>query len=119
MSNSQRAHRRRPATRVTLPRQGARKPGTLNLYLCPRCKGVMVTQHLALGVTPVLLPCLATADCVGTAGSQGYPPRLQGHREMATHYWYRPTGEELDGLDETSRAYVDRGGLLLVARAAE
>lgn len=87
------------------------KPLGLNIYVCRKCRGHIVTRHVDQGTTPFMLKCRATEGCEGTMESSFY--RVADQTMRATHEWYKPNAEEYRTLSSPAKHHVDMGGVLL------
>lgn len=83
----------------------------LNRYVCPDCKGYVVTREVGIGVTPMLMTCRATVGCLGMMQSSFYRGVQEG--EEPTYEWYQPEKTERDKLDRLMQDHVRAGGLLI------
>lgn len=82
----------------------------INVYTCEKCAGQVVTIDTEPGVTPFSLICRAKKDCGGRMHSAFY----QVSQELNPEYqWRKPTKTEFYQLDEATREYVTKGGLLI------
>ena len=102
------------------PVQHGMPRGSVNAWLCPKCRGLTVAIHVDTGGTPMFLACRAdgteTFACDGRGESQGYPPDPPPSVVDAIRWeWYRPDDEEWLGLPGQVQEHVNRGGLLLRA----
>lgn len=90
--------------------------GQENVYTCTKCGGFTTTIDRDEGVTPFMIRCRAKDGCDGWAQSSFYPkgPR-PAHIPPPSIEWYRPSQEEIAGLDPAMREHVGKGGLLMRA----
>ncbi len=84
----------------------------INVYICDKCTGKIVTDNSRGLVTPMYLRCRATPDCKGLMTSQWY---RVAQDQTPTHEWYQP---KLAGLSPEMADHVSRGGGVLRALAA-
>lgn len=89
--------------------------GRLNIYVCDKCRGHIVTRDVDTGVTPFMTSCKSTPDCQGMMKSSMY--RVFDQDMAASHVWYRPTTAQF--LSGGTLEHVMRGGLLLREATAE
>lgn len=61
-----------------------------NHYRCIVCRAVTVTKHVDAGETPLMLDCLATPGCAGTAISSFYTGP-QDPEQQPKVLWVRPS----------------------------
>lgn len=87
--------------------------GKINAYQCERCWGIIYTVDRDEGHTPFMIRCRATAGCRGLMQSCFYADNLQDRGIRASHEWYKPTGDQLDGLTVAEVDHVNQGGLVL------
>lgn len=87
------------------------REGKKNIYTCDTCFGHIVTVDRDDGVTPFMINCRATIECVGTMRSSMY--RVFDQSMRATFEWYKPSVLEIGALESGARGHVDKGGLLL------
>jgi hypothetical protein len=81
--------------------------GRLNRYTCQTCGGHTITIDRDEGVTPFMLLCRATKDCVGHMYSSFYRA-VEG---VPTYEWRKPTLAEYAAMSPAMRDHIDRGGL--------
>lgn len=96
------------------PPSRAKSYGTRNAYKCEACGGLIITQDIEEGVTPFLLPCVATSGCMGMMKSACYRGPLGGPDAipLRPHYvWRKPTPKEYAKLSKQMKHHVDQGGL--------
>ena len=90
----------------SLPPEGSRNKGKLNIYTCEKCNAHIVTKDVDDGVTPFMTPC---DDCDGMMLSSFY--RVWDQSMRPDYEWYRP--ENTDGLSKYVKDHVDKGGLIM------
>ena len=81
--------------------------GMKDVYQCLICKDVMVTLHRDVGFAPSGIAC-RDKKCLGRMRSLA---NEVSQIIEPTHEWYKP--DMLEGLDDETKAHVQRGGLLL------
>lgn len=95
------------------PRENPTDPalwgGRLNIYTCEKCRGHVLTRDVDKGVTPFMIPCMATDDCDAMMTSSFYRVWNQSTRE--DYQWRKPP--TLDGLSRYHAEHVQKDGLLL------
>ena len=69
--------------------------GRRNRYTCGICGGSIITENTIDLVTPFMVGCRATPDCIGTMNSALYPPEAAELRP--THLWVPYTEVEIAG----------------------
>lgn len=91
--------------------------GKVNIYVCDRCHGHIVTRDKDEGVTPFMLVCLATEGCPGRMKSSMYNVFDQTMRE--DFVWKRATSEQVIAMKRGERSHHEKGGLFLFKPAGQ
>lgn len=63
--------------------------GKLNIYVCEKCKGHIVTKDIDEGTTPFMVGCKATLNCDGKMLSSFY--RVYDQTMRHSYEWYAPS----------------------------
>lgn len=79
----------------------------LNRYVCPKCRGSIITVDRDEGVTPFMLGCRATAGCAGMMQSSFY----RGVTGEPTFEWRKPTPDEIVRASPAMQDHFRMGGL--------
>jgi hypothetical protein len=80
----------------------------VNIYICEKCHGQVVTKDIDAGVTPFMISCRATPGCIGAMASSFY--RCDQSLPFQFEF-YRP--ESLHGFDSWTVEHLKKGGLIL------
>lgn len=84
----------------------------VNAYKCQKCGQIILTRDVDEGVTPFMVPCLATIGCKGPMYSAFYkPPEFLLKVMEPTYEWFKPIGKDYEALEPAMKAHVDQGGL--------
>lgn len=82
-----------------------------NSYQCTICQGIIFTEEKDEGVTPFMLPCLATSECDGEMHSAFHRLPEQAARVRPHYEWRKPTPEEYAVMGPNMKTHIDNGGL--------